>query len=146
MPCTHLAQHLAWHLPRIYPNRSAIVSNSCKQLTNSYYLLLLTRHCIISISPTYEKGVIFIPILQRRKLKLREENKLARVTERVSGGARIPASAHLNQTQSPSPVLPPEYNQNQSDTRKLCHLQRTKSARTREMVTSFRKKGSCLSS
>lgn len=66
-----------------------------------------------------KKGFFLFLFYKGENSSSERRNKLARVTELVSGGARIQTQVRLNQTQSPSPVLSPEYNQNQSDTRNL---------------------------
>lgn len=62
---------------------------------------------------------------------------MVKVTELVSGGARIPTQAHMKVTQGPSTTPTPKYSQNCSDTRNFCHFQGSECPLTGALVSSF---------
>ena len=86
--------------------------------THSY-----VRDLLHSSQPMKEMSLLFL-FYRWENWSLERKNKSAKATELVSGEARIPVPAHLSQAQSPSTELPPVYNQNHSDTRKVRHFLR----------------------
>ena len=82
-----------------------------------------------------ERSVLFL-FYKWKKCKLGEET-LGKVTELVSGGARIPTQVHVKVTQGSSTIVPPKHSQKCSDTRNFHHFQGAECRFPGALVSSF---------